>query len=146
MKTAVALFLLAQTALAEQVSPENIDGNKTTMRMLASTAACIAKEDRQTAMEKLANEKKYERQTGVVRLGYRNALRSQLETADREKTAAMAFLKAANATPLPCTNEYVSALDLCIRDQDRDPLCKASGAQAFIAWIYAKELLEPDDE
>jgi hypothetical protein len=143
MRILVLCAMLSGVARADAAS-DRIDAMPALQRILASTALCIAAVDRASAVEELATEKRYERESGVVRLAQRNALRSRLEMADRESMASRQLLKKIASAPLKCSDGNVYGLSLCARGEHYD-WCTSDYAIAMTHWLFNNELLQADE-
>lgn len=91
--------------------------NPDIMQVVTSTKLCDAKGERADTLRKIADEKKYARQVGVVNLSDLEDLKQELRDEDERIAGAAAALKQTRRSPLRCDDKRISELRACLDEE-----------------------------
>jgi hypothetical protein len=91
--------------------------NPDVMQVVTSTKLCDAKGERADTLHKIADEKKYARQVGVVNLGDLEDLKQELRDEDERIAGAAGALKQTKRSPLRCDDKRISELRACLGEE-----------------------------
>lgn len=102
--------------------------NPDVMQVVTSTKLCDARTERAATLRKIADEKKYARQVGVVNLSDLEDLKQELRDEDERIAGANAALKQTRRPPLRCEDKRISALRACL-DEEPPERCSEDGSR-----------------
>jgi len=132
----------AQRAAARQVDADRVarveamGADPKYLRIVYSAAVCWYQEERKTAYELIAKEKKYARIGGMVDKKALYDWQQDIRQADEKIPPILALLRGIKAKPLPCTEPTVKGVAWCIGPvlggQDGEG-CDEGGAPDYIA-------------